>query len=275
VLAIAPLVLGSMLGVRHSGQTTWIPLLEALLASLLIQVGVNLHNDVADYERGVDTARRSGPPRAAQQGWFSPSTLYRAALGSFGAAFVLGIHLALYGGWPIVCVGLASLAAAYLYTGGPRPIAYGPLGEVFVWLFFGLLAVSGSDYLQTLQWRPSALLAGAALGLPAAAVLLLNNYRDLEGDRAAGRRTLVYYLGRRRARGLYAALLILPLALLAVDPALRPAAVPAALLLPVAGGLSIRLWRSIPGATLNPLLAHTALYTLGLALLAALGLADA
>ncbi len=275
VLSLAPLLLGSTLGALHTGRIAWAPLLTALLATVLIQSGTNLHNDAADFERGVDTPARSGPPRAAQQGWFSPRAIRRAALACFGLAFALGIYLALRGGWPIVLIGLASLAAGYLYTGGPRPIAYGPWGELFVWLFFGVIAVAGSDYLQTLRFRATPLLAGAALGLPAAAVLLLNNYRDLEGDRAAGRRTLVQLLGRPRARRLYAALLILPLVLMAATPALRPAALATAGLLPVAAWLILRLWRLPPGPGLNPLLAHTALYTLGLALLAVLGLLPA
>ena len=118
-------------------QSPWLPLLVALLAAMLIQIGTNLHNDVSDFERGADNAERVGPARATASGWLAPVAVRRAAFACFGLAVLLGIYLVWHGGWPIFLLGLCSVAAGWAYTGGPRPIAYSALGELFVWLFFG------------------------------------------------------------------------------------------------------------------------------------------
>jgi 1,4-dihydroxy-2-naphthoate octaprenyltransferase len=189
----------------------------------------------------------------------------RAAHLSFTGAFLVGIYLVWLGGWPIVVLGLLSLAAAYAYTGGPRPLAYTPLGELFVFLFFGLAAVTGSFYLQTHQWSWNALLSGAAVGLPAAAVLLINNYRDLDTDRYAGKHTLAVILGRPASRYLYAALLLL--APFATLPLLGQGlggvmlALPWLSLVP-AVFLIRRLWHTTIDKRLNRLLAQTAQWQL-------------
>jgi 1,4-dihydroxy-2-naphthoate octaprenyltransferase len=272
LLAASPVIAGVALAAAQTGQLAPFTALLTLLASILIQAGTNLHNDVADFERGTDTQGRLGPPRATAQGWFTPAQVRTAAHLAFGLAFVLGILLALRGGWPIVALGLMSLAAGYAYTGGPRPIAYGPYGELFVLGFFGVAAVWGSHYLQTLATGADAVLLGLALGLPAAAVLLLNNYRDLETDRAAGRRTLAQVIGPAGARWLYAALLLIPLPMLAAlgfqgRSWLVLAGAPLALT------LVHRLFRGPGGAALNPLLGATGAYQALLVALFALGLA--
>lgn len=258
-LTLSPVIAGIALAFAETGQLAPLAALCTLLAAMLIQIGTNLHNDAADFERGTDTAERLGPPRATAQGWFSARQVKTAAHLTFALAFLLGLTLIARGGWPILLVGLTSLAAGYAYTSGPRPIAYGPFGEVFVLLFFGMAAVGGSYYLQTLTfgWRP--LWLGFALGLPAAAVLLVNNYRDLETDRAAGRRTLCHYLDRPRARILYMLLLLAPvLVLLAAD---LPGAVwPLLAALPLAAFLSLQLVRGARGEALNAQLARTALF---------------
>ncbi len=270
VLSLAPVLLGTATGASAAHGLAWGPALAALLCAGLIQTGTNLHNDVADFIRGVDTEERLGPPRATVQGWFSPAAVRRASRAAFLVAFLAGCYLAWFGGWPIVLIGLLSLAAGAAYSGGPRPISHGPLGELFVLLFFGVIAVGGSDYLQTLQLRPQALLAGLVPGLPAAAVLLLNNYRDLEGDRQAGRRTLCHYLQRERCRPLFALLLLLPLvAAFACSGDTTHGMIPL-LALPMAVRLTILLWHAPIGPELNRLLAGTAAYTLILSLLTGL-----
>ena len=272
LLAASPVVAGVALAAAQTGQLAPYTALLTLLTSILIQAGTNLHNDVADFERGTDTHARLGPPRATAQGWFTPAQVKTGAHLAFGLAFAIGILLALRGGWPIVTLGLASLAAGYAYTGGPRPIAYGPYGELFVLVFFGVAAVWGSHYLQTLATGADAGLLGLALGLPAAAVLLLNNYRDLETDRAAGRRTLAQVIGPARARWLYAALLVIPLPMLvALGFQGRTWLVLAAA--PLALTLAHRLFHGPGGAGLNPLLGATGAYQALLVALFALGLA--
>jgi 1,4-dihydroxy-2-naphthoate octaprenyltransferase len=264
-------VAGIGLAVAQTGTFAPWTALATLLAAAAIQVGTNLHNDAADFERGADTEARVGPARATAQGWFSANQVRTAAHLAFGLAFLLGCLLVLRGGWPILTIGIASLVAGYAYTSGPRPIAYGPFGELYVLVFFGIASVAGSHYLQTLVFDGTALLLGIALGLPAAAVLLLNNYRDLDTDRVAGRRTLVHYLGRPRARWLYAALLILPP--LVLVRGMSGTLWPVLAVLPLALVLIRALFGGADGAALNPLLGRTALYQASLTLLLLFGLA--
>ena len=168
-ISLVPVMVGSALAWAETQLFAWLTLLATLVGALLIQIGTNLHNDAADFERGADTTQRLGPRRVSAEGWLQPGHVRRAAHLSFSGAFLAGLYLVWLGGWPIVLLGLLSLTAAYAYTGGPRPVAYTPLGELFVFVFFGLVAVSGSFYLQTHQWSWNALLLGAAVGLPAAA----------------------------------------------------------------------------------------------------------
>ncbi|MCB1761471.1 MAG: 1,4-dihydroxy-2-naphthoate octaprenyltransferase, partial [Gammaproteobacteria bacterium] len=226
----------------------------------------------ADFERGADTTERMGPLRATAQGWFSAAEVKRAALFSFALAFLLGIYLAWLGGWPIVAIGSSSLIAGYAYTGGPRPIAYSGSGELFVLLFFGIVAVTGSYYLQAGTLSLNAWLTAAAIGLLAAAVLLVNNYRDLDTDRAAGKLTLVHYLGRKGAQRLYSLLLLLPFLLpLLLQPRL-PGSWSVLLALPLAWYLRHRFITEEHAERFNRILAATAMLQLGFALLLALGL---
>ncbi|WP_295387454.1 1,4-dihydroxy-2-naphthoate octaprenyltransferase [uncultured Thiodictyon sp.] len=259
LLAATPVLAGIALAVAETGHLAPLVAAATLVAAVAIQIGANLHNDAVDFERGTDTPDRLGPPRATAQGWFSARAVRNAAHLAFGLAFLLGVFLVVHGGWPILVVGIASLSGGYAYTSGPRPIAYGPFGEVYVLAFFGLASVAGSNYLQTLTLSGPALLLGLALGLPAAAVLLLNNYRDLETDRAAGRHTLCHVLGRGRARALYALLLLLPLGLMQ-GAGLPGATWPVLGALPLALILIARLYRGAQGAAINPLLGQTGLY---------------
>lgn len=258
-LSLSPVLVGSAAAWHDSGRIAWGPLLAAAVAAALIQIGTNLFNDAGDFLRGTDTPDRLGPPRATAQGWLTPGQVQAGAWTAFALAFLCGVYLAWHGGWPIVAIGLASLAAGWGYTGGPAPIAYRPLGEVFVWIFFGLVAVGGSYYLQTLKLTAPALIVAAMLGLHAAAVITVNNYRDLDGDARNGKRTLAVVLGRPATRGVYAGEMLLPyllLPLLAADLGWR-AALPTATLAMAAGLL--RQFCSQPvGPAFNRLLAATA-----------------
>jgi 1,4-dihydroxy-2-naphthoate octaprenyltransferase len=272
VLAVAPVVAGIGLAVFQTGELAAVTALLTLIAAVAIQIGTNLHNDASDYERGTDTADRLGPPRATAEGWFSLEQVKRAAHLAFGLAFVIGLALVVRGGWPILAIGIASLVAGYAYTGGPRPIAYGPFGEIYVLLFFGLAAVGGSYYLQTLSFDWPALMVGIAFGLPAAAVLLLNNYRDLETDRIAGRRTLCHHLGRQRARILYGLLLLTSIIILVATfgPAV---AWPLLAAVPLGALLTLKLVRGATGRQINPLLGQTGLFQAAVTVLLLVGLA--
>ncbi len=191
---------------------SWWRALGALVVALAIQVGTNFANDYSDGIRGTDEVR-VGPVRLVASGLASPGAVKRAALLCFGLAGVVGLALASVTSWWIVVVGAASLAAGWLYTGGPRPYGYAGWGEVFVFLFFGLVATVGTYYVQTLRLgEPVLWWAAAAVGLLATALLLANNLRDIGGDRVAGKRTLAVRVGRRRAGHLYTLCVVLPLA---------------------------------------------------------------
>jgi 1,4-dihydroxy-2-naphthoate octaprenyltransferase len=266
-VSLSPVVVGSAVAWHDSGALLWLPLLAAALGAALIQIGTNLFNDVGDFLRGTDTPGRLGPKRAAAEGWLSVRAIRGGAWLAFALAFLCGIYLVWHGGWPIVAIGLASLAAGWAYTGGPKPIAYGPLGEVFVFLFFGLVAVGGSYYLQTLTITPTALLAATLVGLHAAAVITVNNYRDLDGDAANGKNTLAVRLGRPATRHLYAAQMLAPYLLLPLLAGLGWPALLPLLSLPLAGRLIDRFYRTPPGLVFNEILAATAGLQLVFALL--------
>jgi 1,4-dihydroxy-2-naphthoate octaprenyltransferase len=273
-VAMAPVIVGTALAWADGGQARLGVMVVILGSAMLIQIATNLHNDVADHERGADDpATRLGPPRATAEGWLAPERVRLAAVLSFAAAGVLGVWLIRIGGWPIAAIGVASLVAGWSYSGGPRPIAYTSLGEFFVWLFFGVVAVSGTFLLQTGSVSTSALLAGAALGMPAAAVLVVNNTRDLDNDRRAGRRTFAVQFGRRASCWQYALLMILPFCAVPflIEPC-WPWALAPFVLLPLATGLTRRFVRSVPGPQLNILLAETARFQLLFSLLLAVSL---
>jgi 1,4-dihydroxy-2-naphthoate octaprenyltransferase len=258
-IAVTPVLLGTALAWSEGAPQAWMVALAALLCALLIQAGTNLHNDAADFERGNDTPERVGPLRVTAAGWAMPGEVRGAAFTAFAAAFALGIYLVGVGGWPILAIGLTSLAAGWAYSGGPRPISHTPFGELFVWIFFGVNAVAGSHWLQAGHLSNSALLGGAALGSLAAAVLMVNNYRDLAGDLKAGRRTLAAVLGPVGARRAYAAMMLAPFAV----PALfawqgHPGALLAFGALPPCIAAVRRIARGEAGAALNLQLAATA-----------------
>ncbi len=256
-LAVTPVLVGTSLAWHETAAFLPGPLLAALVAAILIQAGTNLHNDAGDFARGADTPDRLGPRRATAEGWLTLEQVTTGAYVCFGAALLIGVYLARVGGWPIVAVGIASLLAGFAYTGGARPIAYSALGELFVFLFFGLAAVAGSYYLQTGHVSITSLVAGMALGLLAAAVLVVNNYRDLETDQRAGKQTLAVTIGRPATKRLYAWMLALPFpAVLAI--AATPWIWGVGLTAPLAWNLVRRFGREPPGPVFNPILADTA-----------------
>jgi len=203
--AVAPVLVGTALAATE-GTFKPLTFVAALLGALFIQVGTNLSNDYSDARRGADTEDRLGPVRVTAGGLVPPRQVLVATYVAFGAAVLAGSYLIATAGWELLLVGAASILAGVLYTGGPRPYGYEGLGEVFVFLFFGVVAVAGSYFAQVeeLAWEAFAL--AVPVGFLAAAILVVNNVRDLETDRRAGKRTLAVRLGRSRARGLYAAL---------------------------------------------------------------------
>ena len=201
--AIAPVLVGSAAAYEASADFRWGAFVAALIGSIFIQIGTNLANDYSDAKRGADTADRLGPVRVTSAGLVAPRRVLYATWLAFGVAVVAGIYLATVAGWVIIAVGAVSIAAGVLYTGGPRPYGYAGIGELFVFLFFGLVAVNGSYYVQLerLDWLPFWL--SISVGLLSTAILVVNNVRDLETDRRAGKRTLAVRLGRERTRTLY------------------------------------------------------------------------
>src|SRR5262245_11677716 len=195
-LSTTPVVVGAALAWAAERQVHWLAVLAAFLGAVFIQLGTNIHNDAADFERGGDGPDRVGPPRVTASGLLTATAVNRGAIVCFAIAALIGIYLIAVGGWPILLVGVLSIASAWGYTGGPFPIAYTPLGEVFVVIFFGLVPVGGTYFLCTAGLSPPALTAGLALGLLTGAVLLVNNHRDIVSDARAGRRTLPIVVGR-------------------------------------------------------------------------------
>ncbi len=184
------------------------PALAALLGALLIQIGTNLANDVFDFKKGADTTARLGPVRVTQAGLLSPGQVLAGMWFTFGLAALIGVYLVLEGGWPIVIIGLLSIAAGLAYTGGPFPLGYNGLGELFVFIFFGLVAVDGTYYVQAGLVSAAAWAAAVPVGLLATAILVVNNLRDIDTDRAAGKKTLAVRLGARGVQMEYTLLVV-------------------------------------------------------------------
>jgi 1,4-dihydroxy-2-naphthoate octaprenyltransferase len=206
--AVAPVLVGTALAATEG--TFKVPtFVAALIGALFIQVGTNLSNDYSDARRGADTEDRLGPVRVTAGGLVPPRQVLNATYAAFAVAVLAGVYLIATAGWELLLVGAASILAGVLYTGGPRPYGYEGLGEVFVFLFFGVVAVTGSYFAQTEQLEWEALVLAVPVGLLASAILVVNNVRDLETDRRAGKRTLAVRLGRRGARGLFVGMVVL------------------------------------------------------------------
>lgn len=274
VAGVVPVAVGSALALRD-GVFSAGPALAALVGALLIQVGTNLANDSFDFVRGADTAARLGPARATQSGWLTPRAVLTGALTCFALAMLVGAYLVAVAGPALLVIGLASIAAGYGYTGGPFPLAYNGLGDLFVLVFFGLVAVGGSYFVQAHALTPVALWAGVPVGALGVALLAVNNTRDVETDEAAGKRTLVVRLGRGFGKAEYVAMLAVS-AVVPVGLWLAGAASAWVLLTFGAAPFAIaplRILFTQSGAALNQALAATARLQLVYGALFALGLA--
>lgn len=233
--------------------------LAALAGALAIQVGTNFANDVFDAEKGADTEARVGPTRAVQAGLLSPAQVRAGMVAAFGAATLAGVYLVTLAGWPIVAIGLASIAGGVLYTGGPKPLGYLGLGDLFVFVFFGVVAVAGTVLVQTGSVSALALAAAVPVGALSTAILVVNNARDAATDVLAGKRTLAVRFGRRFANAEYVSLLALSGAGVAACAWILGH--PAPLLALLATPEAVRLARFVvrnDGAALNGALAGTA-----------------
>ena len=274
-LSLSPVLVGSVVGWAETGLLRLDITLAAAVSTACMQIGANLQNDAADALNGTDQADRLGPVRVTQQGWISPARMFLAARLCFALAVITGIWLVLIGGWPLVLVGLLAVLAAWAYSGGPAPISRGPLGELVVLVFFGFIAVAGVAWLYSGQVSAAALLGGLVIGLPATAVLTINNLRDHDTDRRAGRRTLAILLGPRRAMMLVDGLRLATLpALLALASLGLPwtGALLGLAMLPMALGLARALRRAEGGDDYNRQLKQTTLFQWLLSLLLGLGI---
>lgn len=271
--AVVPVAVGTALA-YSTGALKWLPALAALLGAVLIQIGTNFTNDYYDFKKGADTAERLGPKRVTQSGLIAPGVVLAGALVSFALAVVFGVYLVFIGGWPVVLIGVLSVLSGYAYTGGPFPLAYHGLGDLFVFVFFGLVAVTGTYYVQALSWPLVAAVAAVPVGAIGTALLVVNNLRDASTDVKAGKRTLIVRFGRRAGQAEYVALLALSfltpwalwlsgltgpwvlLSMLSAPAVVRP----------------LQRVRREHGAALNPALGETARLQLVFGILFALGL---
>ena len=248
--AAAPVLVGSALAARDDAFR-WVTFAVILFAALAIQIGVNFANDLADAQRGTDTEHRIGPARAVATGLLSPAQMKRGIAVAFGLAALGGLYLIYLGGWVILAIGVVSIVAALGYTNGPIPYGYYGLGEVFVFVFFGLAATVGTRFVYDRSAPADAWVAGVVMGSLAAAILVANNVRDVDTDRAAGKRTLAVILGRQGGRWLYAFTIVTAFAVLIAGVVSR--VLPTGMLLALAAVVvALPLIRTIFSETAGP-----------------------
>lgn len=258
--ALSPVLIGTSMAFSDDS----LHILSAALCAIsagFIQVATNFHNDVADFEKGGDTPDRKGPLRVTAAGLVSPSTMKRATAGAFAVAVLAGAYLMVRGGWPIVVIGVLSILFGILYTGGRRSLASLGLADLFVFIFFGPVAVAGTYYVQTLTVNASVIIAGLAPGALSVAILLVNNTRDVDEDARSGKRTLIVRLGRDWGARLYALCLGLAAAVPTVLALMQPSrsmVLVALLAIPVGIHVLRRLGSETDGAKFNQFLARTA-----------------
>ncbi len=258
--AVAPVLIGVAMAIA-AGVVHWLAAGLALLGALLIQIGTNFFNDYADFKKGADTDDRKGPLRVTQAGLVSPQTMLAATVLVFGMAVLAGGYLMWRGGLPIVLIGVLSIISGFMYTAGKYSLAYMGLGDLFVLIFFGPVAVGGTYYVQALSINNLVLLAGLAPGLLAVAILLVNNIRDVEEDRLAGKKTIVVRFGRGFGLVCYFICMLgaglIPLGLYLMDPSHQPVLITSLCVIP--GMLLFRKVLQTPASpALNPVLGATA-----------------
>lgn len=272
--AVGPVLVG--VGVAISlGQFAPLPALAALAGALLLQIAVNLANDYFDFVKGVDTAERLGPPRAAASGALSTGELRTGIAVVLGLSMLVGLYLISVGGLPILIIGVASILSALAYSGGPFPLASNGLGDVFVFIFFGMIAVVGTYYVQSLTLNPLAFIAAVPVGALITAIIVVNNYRDMETDRKSGKRTLAVILGKRGTQLEYMILIAIayltPVVLMLMGYLSGFLILLPLFTIPMGLGL-IQDMRSLTGPALNKVLAETARLSLIYSALFAFGL---
>ena len=258
--AVAPVLVGTSLAQPLADRFRFGAFVAALLGALFIQVGTNLSNDYSDARRGADTDDRLGPVRVTAGGLVPPRQVLIATYLTFGLAVLCGLYLVAVAGVELLVLGVLSILAGVLYTGGPKPYGYEGLGEVFVFLFFGVVAVAGSTFAQLERWPWEALVFAVPVGLLATAILVVNNVRDMDTDRRAGKRTLAVRFGRTRSRAFYALLVYaaFPAALIPwLFGPLKAWVALCWLALPLAFPLVRTVRNHADGPTLNGALAHT------------------
>jgi len=271
--AVSPVMVGTAMAVAD-GKFEFMPAFAALLGALLLQIGVNLANDYFDFKKGIDTSERLGPVRVTQSGLISPDRVRLAMIVIFSGAFAVGLYLTAVAGWPVLAGGMACILASLAYSGGPFPLASHGLGDLFVFIFFGLVAVCGTYYVQALQVTTQVLWLSVPVGFLITAIIVVNNLRDIPTDRKSGKNTLAVILGERGTK--------LEYLLLVTGAYIMPAA------FFFSGGFSvwvllpmISIPLSIPniiavhkdkGPSLNPVLAKTAALSLVFSLLLSAGL---
>lgn len=271
--AVAPVLVGTAL-VGAADIFRIGPFVAALLGSIFIQIGTNLANDYSDARRGADTDDRLGPVRVTAGGLVPPRQVLIATYVTFGLAVVCGAYLVVAAGIELLFVGIASIAAGVLYTGGPKPYGYEGLGEIFVFLFFGVAAVTGSAFAQLEAWPTEAFVLSVPVGLLAAAILVVNNVRDMDTDKRAGKRTLAVRLGRERTRTLYGLMLYLAYVVAPLPWLLGPLSpwlLASWLTLPLAVRLARTVRTHADGPTLNAALAQTGMLQLAFCVLLSAG----
>jgi 1,4-dihydroxy-2-naphthoate octaprenyltransferase len=270
--AVVPVAVGAAAAVGESTDVVWWRVAAALVVSLMLQVGVNYANDYSDGVRGTDDVR-VGPTRLVASGLASASSVKRAALFSFGIAAVAGLAIALSTSLVLLVVGAAAIAAGWFYTGGPRPYGYLGLGEVFVFVFFGLVATAGTTYAAIETVTALSLVMGCAVGSLACALLVINNLRDIPTDREVGKKTLAVRLGDQRTRWFYAALIVSAFVLSAVAAGWRTPALLGLVAIPLAVRPIRLVLGGAAGAALIPVLGETGKLQLAWGLLVTIGLA--
>ena len=269
--AVVPVLVGLALAARSGPIDAGVAIVTVVTA-VLIQIGTNLANDYYDFVAGADTSERLGPPRITQAGLAAPATVRGAAIVVLVVAAVAGLWLVAVGGWPIALVGIASLIAAVAYTGGPWPLAYHGLGDVFVFVFFGVVAVNGTVFLQTGSVTSLSLLVSLPVASLATAILVVNNLRDIATDARAGKRTLAVRIGERATRLQYLALVMAPFVVVPIlAGAIGTSVLVALAALPFAVREGRALWQR-SGAALNASLAGTAKLHVIFGVLLAVGL---
>ncbi|NGX42605.1 MAG: 1,4-dihydroxy-2-naphthoate octaprenyltransferase [Chlamydiae bacterium] len=272
--ALVPIVVATLLARADTGIVTWKISIYALLASFFIQIGTNLFNDALDYKKGADTSARLGPVRVTQSGLLTAEQVLTGGTVCFALAALFGIPLIFTGGWPLAVILILSVLSGYFYTGGPKPLAYSGLGDLFVIIFFGFVATVSVYYLQTGVVSFESFLAGAQIGLLITALLAMNNLRDIEGDAKSNKRTLPVRFGKTFGRVEISALILLPFALSSVwvqNRYLYAGILPWAAF-PL-GTMVIRgIWTHEPGRIYNTFFGMTALLHLVFGVLLSLGL---